>query len=65
MRDDRLTVQAAGAVPVVTAPPEIDITSTAVLRIFALTGRHSVTPVLAALAGARYAQCHPFGVIPA
>ena len=32
MRDDRLTVEAAGGVPVVTAPQEIDITTAAGLR---------------------------------
>lgn len=32
MRDDKLTVQAAGGVPVVTAPQEIDITTAAGLR---------------------------------
>ena len=32
MRDDRLTVQAAGGVPVVTAPREIDFTTAAGLR---------------------------------
>jgi anti-sigma B factor antagonist len=32
MRDDRVAAEAAGGVPVVTAPQEIDITSTAGLR---------------------------------
>lgn len=49
MHDDRLTVQAPGGVPVVTAPQEIDITSTAGLRIFAITGLDRVIPNFASL----------------